>query len=544
MRTAKIVKRVTIFVAFTFFHCFSYCQVWERTYFTNSRADVQQLKETYDNGFVIASMIPIGDRYKIGWIIKADINGNTLWEKKLGNGSRGWAVSGIDKTSDGGLILVGSTDTLHNSIHVNPFILKLDACGNDEWCRIYCPGNEHYDFGQKILSLSDNTYTALFYLWLNEQQLQYPWLYHVDETGSILWEQVYLQSDSLVTPYEIRSLSLTPAKDYIITGTCYTPDSGQVTPFWTRPAIILADSSGEAVWEIPWMNPSQFIGEGFQSIWSRNNVYSAISKYARSPDTTHSAPCLIKTSGQGTPIISKKIVEGEDYGKATTITRISDSSFLIGGGYVNNYYSTPNLCAFKVDTMGNVQKERILSHTDYIPMDAILTHDNKYLITANEQVGNNLVIKLWKLNLNLDYDSIYTRPFTYDSLCPHPITSSTLFFQCDVVAGIQESAINTDRVKMLIYPNPGSEIIKIRMPECIQKQSETEHFKVVTVFHKWTKDMELQVFDIFGKQLSRQTIKPDEKEISMNVSAWNNGVYYFRLVYGNTAVATETFVKR
>ena len=97
---------------------------------------------------------------------------------------------------------------------------------------------------------------------------------------------------------------------------------------------------------------------------------------------------------------------------------------------------------------------------------------------------------------------------------------------------------------MLIYPNPGSEIIKIRMPECIQKQSETEHFKVLTVFHKWTKDLELQVFDIFGKQLSRQTITPGEKEISINVSAWNNGVYYFRLVYGNTAVATEKFVKR
>ncbi|MBN1198242.1 MAG: hypothetical protein JXA23_02740, partial [Bacteroidales bacterium] len=29
-----------------------------------------------------------------------------------------------------------------------------------------------------------------------------------------------------------------------------------------------------------------------------------------------------------------------------------------------------------------------------------------------------------KVNSDLEYDSIYTQPFTYDSLCPHPIIST------------------------------------------------------------------------------------------------------------------------
>ena len=37
--------------------------------------------ENYDKGYII-----LGTKidYKIGWIIKTDINGNMLWNKKLG----------------------------------------------------------------------------------------------------------------------------------------------------------------------------------------------------------------------------------------------------------------------------------------------------------------------------------------------------------------------------------------------------------------------------------------------------------------------------
>lgn len=537
-------KRFITLLSLTLFYQFSYCQVWERTYSHPWNVTVQQIKESYDNGYIIGSVISVGSFYKIGWIIKTDVNGNILWEKEFGTVSEGWGLWGFDNTPDGGIVVVGSTDSLNNSVsRVNPFVLKLDACANPEWCRIFLPGNENPNMGIKILSLTDNTVTALFYLKPNGQSYQSPWLYHLDETGSILWEQGYLQNDPQVTSYYARSLILTPENNYLITGTCYAPDSGQGNIFHPRPLLILADSSGEAMWEIPWMVNTTFTGEGFQSICSDNNIYSAISKYARDPDPTNSAPCMIKTSMQGIPLSYKKTVDPINFGKASTITKISDTVLFLGGTYSEGYSFTPNLSAFKVDTLGNVRKEKILCHSDWLPMDAILTKDNKYLITAKDEENNAYVIKLWKLNANLEFDSIYTRPFTYDSLCPYPITSSTLSFPCDVVTAVQEPAFNTERVKMLVYPNPGSEIITVRMPECIQKPSQTEHFNVITVFHKWTKDLQLQVFDLFGKLVDQKTIKPDEKEISLNVTSWNPGVYFFRLIYGDTMVASEKFVK-
>jgi hypothetical protein len=535
--------RMILLCILLLFPALSFSQTWERT-FTNPRgASVAQIKEQYDHGFIIGSRIPFGSDFRIGWIIKTDINGNKLWEKFFGIGSWAWPIYGLDKTNDGGLIVTGFTDTLSID-HSKPYIIKLDACGNTEWCRIYCPGNENFDWGVKILACKDNSYTAMNYLWLNDQVNQTPWLYHVDETGTILWEQGYLQNDPYFTSFGMESLCINDQNNYMMTGSCYRPDTGNVTIKWIRPLIIMTDSTGEAVWELPWMITNNFIGEGFQTIQSGNTIYSAVSKYARYPDTTtHSAPCFLRTSSSGVPTYYRKLVDPIDYGKASTITMLTDTSLIVGEWYSASITSTPNLLAVKVDTMGIIKKEKVLSHTDIIPVDAILTHDNKYLMTSMEWIGDITAIKLWKLTSDLEYDSIYTRPFVYDSLCPHPITSSTLYFSCDVMEGIQRSAINTDRVKMTIFPNPSSDKITVKIPECIQKPTETEHFTVITVFHKWTKDLELDVYDLYGRAIEHYIVRPDEKEVKIDVSGWSQGVYLFRLSYGNTVVASEKFVK-
>ena len=72
-----------------------------------------------------------GNSFKYGWLIKTDINGNVLWDKKFGNGIYECYILGIDKTFDGGLIISGgiaSIDKMHD-----PMFIKLNACGEVEW---------------------------------------------------------------------------------------------------------------------------------------------------------------------------------------------------------------------------------------------------------------------------------------------------------------------------------------------------------------------------------------------------------------------------
>jgi hypothetical protein len=529
-----------------FFSASTHAQVWERTYQKSLYQNVFELKEAYDNGIIILGATTRGG-LGMGWIIKTDVNGNMLWDKVIGSyGWDHWFVQGIDKTPDGGLIFVGSTDTLNPAFNMaDPFIMKLNACGDPEWCRIYTPGDDMNDHGVKIIAMPDNTYTALFVLYMNGQENRSVWLYHLDNTGNILWEQSYQQNDPHVRADSYQQLFITPDNKYLITGSCYLQEAMYDTIFRDRPTLILADFSGESVWELPWHNTLGYSGEGYQSVYDGINIYSVVSEYDNVPlpDTLFTAPGLIKTKITGIPVSSKKLVNNFAYGEASTITKVSNDSLFIGTHFCSrNAHCT--LSVLNVDTLGNIRKEKRLNYHSGYAEDALFTHDRKYLITTEVDSGIFYPIKLWKLNENLDFDSIYTRPMTYDSLCPHAILSGPIFPQCDIVEGIHKSAINTDRIKMFIYPNPGFETITIQIPECLQKQTETANFKVTTVIYKRTKELRLQVFDLFGKLIKDWKIKPDSQTVTMNVSSWNSGIYYFRLTYGNTEVAIEKFVKQ
>jgi hypothetical protein len=85
-------------------------------------------------------------------------------------------------------------------------------------------------------------------------------------------------------------------------------------------------------------------------------------------------------------------------------------------------------------------------------------------------------------------------------------------------------------------------MILFEMPECIQKDSKTPHFSVSTIFYQWSKTLQLQVVDGMGKQVFYKEIGKTEKEVTLDVSGWQSGMYYFQLVYGDTVVATEKVV--
>jgi hypothetical protein len=80
------------------------------------------------------------------------------------------------------------------------------------------------------------------------------------------------------------------------------------------------------------------------------------------------------------------------------------------------------------------------------------------------------------------------------------------------------------------------------MPQCIQRETSTAHLTVTTVFHQWNKDLQFAVYDNFGRLVLQQAVKPDEKEVVLNVSSWAHGIYLLRLVYLDTVVATEKMV--
>jgi len=280
----------------------SYSQEWIKTFSSSTwNMVVYQVIEDYDKGILIVGSKSLSSVMKIGWIIKTDINGNVLWEKMLGNGNHQWALFGIDKTPDGGIIVTGASDTL-DAEWSDPFVIKLSTCGEVEWCHIFHTDND-LDYSKKIKALPDNTYILLLLYW-DVNPSQSAWLMHLDEYGEIIWDQRYFQNDPLVHPYDVTDLKVTQEGNYLVTGTCYRPVSGQTQPGWLWPMMIMADSTGDAVWEIPWGYTLPFTkqvdGEGFQSVVTEHAIYSCICNY-HGPAPNY-APCLSKTSLTGEPL--------------------------------------------------------------------------------------------------------------------------------------------------------------------------------------------------------------------------------------------------
>ncbi len=233
---------------------------------------------------------------------------------------------------DGGTIAAGVCDTL-DSEWWDPYIIKLTPCGEVEWCHVFHTDNDP-DYGIKIQTLPDQNNIFLVKDW-EVTPSSSVWLMKLDPYGGIIWKQRYFQLDSLGYPYDVTNLKVLPDGKFLVTGTCYHPVFGQTQPDWVWPLLILADSTGETVWEMPWGYTLPFAeqvgGEGFQSVVTGHAVYSSICNY-HGPAPNY-APCLIKTSLDGTPLYYKDLKPNTTFGKASTITKLSDSLFFIGTGY-------------------------------------------------------------------------------------------------------------------------------------------------------------------------------------------------------------------
>ncbi len=124
-----------LIVIFQSFFCFcADAQItFQKTYGGPNWDEFAMSRQTSDGGFIAigntTSFIPVGKIFI--YLIKTDVNGDTLWTRTFSSGTL-CCQYGFDvkQTFDGGYILSGE-------IYPNPFLIKTDASGNPVWCKSY-----------------------------------------------------------------------------------------------------------------------------------------------------------------------------------------------------------------------------------------------------------------------------------------------------------------------------------------------------------------------------------------------------------------------
>jgi hypothetical protein len=117
-----------------------------------------------------------------------------------------------------------------------------------------------------------------------------------------------------------------------------------------------------------------------------------------------------------------------------------------------------------------------------------ITFDGRLVYASNTYQNGQFDCFVTKLNQNLDQDTIYIRPFTYDSLCPYQIVSDTIVQDdCGLIVGIpedEETRRRGEEVKIEVWPNPASSVLS---------------FKVSGLSSG--RDYLLEIYDIFGRKV-------------------------------------------
>ena len=532
-------KLFTILI-FLFCQC-SYSQSWTRLYGDTLNTFCYQVKEPYDKGYLFVGYQASNTSSISGWLMKTDINGYERWHKIYGSPSSSSILFGMDRTSDGGMIMTGQTTMKSN--WWSALVMKINACGETEWCRIYSTPQRQV-YGLDIQSVPGGGSIVMVGNWGYDYSKDL-WLLRLDENGDIVWQQAYA-TDTLFYGGEGRQLFRTADTNFIITGSVYSPDSGQSNPYKSRPLIIKVKPDGTPMFELAWGVSSGFIGSGWSSVADlKHNLYTG-GQLIRTNPPYGKGPCLIKTSKSGTPLFYHDIKDTSSIGGVTTLDWFNDSTMVLGIIYKINGMDTNSIVgAMKIDTICNELKfKQLLPQAEQQFTDAEKTFDNKILMVNNEWLVSNWQVYAFKLNPDLEFDSIYTGNFNYDSLCPHPIVSDTIpLDDCQVVVvGLDDAEKHPEKTKLRIYPNPAGEQVTVEMPQYLVKQNQGSGITATTTYFQWDRTR-LDMLNINGKLMFTQEIPKQQTTVQINTSAWPAGMYLARIVFMNEVVAEAKIVK-
>lgn len=516
-------------------------QAWPKVYFPGSFP--YSVISTYDKGYIIG-----GGYYsqqgvpQAGIFFKTDINGQKLWHKSIGQSSQKTTVFGIHETVDQGMIIAGSTGITDS--WGDPFVMKLNACMETEWCRIFDIGQNRFDLGRDVWQIPGGFILLVYYGgdWLSNEHIH---LFRLNTNGDLVWQQSYGSNDSLMIGAEARELTLTSDFHFILTGDCYYPDSTTSGTTYLHPLIIKVDSSGSMEWELPWGygNSNVFHGMAERTIEdNHHNLFTCGRHIDTGGNPPGDRPTMLKTDLFGQALSFHDPIPGTLQANFFNINWMQDSTIEIDGGW-SILTGTPGpIGVLKLDRNGNILDSIQIMQSEYCFMDALVDQDNKIFLVKPEPTGSFWNSYAWKLNSDLEYDTLYTHPFVYDSLCPHPIPSDTIPLDC-VIVGLDEPLKNPETGRLKIWPNPTREMFHISIPDKLKTSDKSPFFNLTTVYHQWRSAL-VEVRDLNGRLVWSKEVTPGERTLDVNVSAWPAGMYAVRLVYNGRTAAVAVVVVR
>jgi len=506
--------------------------------------------ETYDKGYLIC-----GGFEDFAWLIKTDINGDTLWSKILKCDGFNY-LNAIHQASDGGFLLCGAIQ--YNKADKMPYVLKLNACGEKEWCKsFYTPTPDVLPWAQEIKETSSGDILVLVNCYGDypEESMH---IFKLNADGKVIWKKPYCSS--YVHPEGVnplgKTINMTLDGGYLISGDVYWEDPWNPGgPKGTRSLFVLVDSLGNEKWVLPFGLNDTIYGVGKNVYQINNNKYIGIAvkwidqslkgkanelgSAMKTEKYLSQINMLIEFDSTGDAkqyiIVDNEIINPSlTTGVALDFERI-DSVYVMGGLFGDQYEGHSMEILLDTNIFNELQILNYFQHDNEVePYTMITSYDKKIISNSIFKEPGNRDISTSKLNLNLEYDTAYTGIYTYDSLCESgPPQSGFIFLDdCDIVTGTdipspEEYYSFIATIPINAYPNPTETEITLALQN--------------TDYHT---NMLLECYNIYGQKVHSEKIWKGQQETRIKLQGWAKGLYFAVVTSEGKVAGTGRFVRK
>ncbi|MGL2966571.1 T9SS type A sorting domain-containing protein [Flavobacterium sp. XGLA_31] len=443
------------------------------------------------------------------------------WQKSFG-GTMGDVPMNIKPTSEGGYIVSGFTYSNNDDVITMQgvcdfWLVKIDGNGNLLWQKTF--GGTNYDFGAEAQQTTDGGYIIAGTTYSNDGDVTGShgerdfWVVKTNLTGNLLWQKTFGGSNS----DEAHSIKQTSDGGYIVVGSTYSND-GDVTGFHGNAApdcwIVKLDENGELLWQKALGGSSV---DGARCVQQTTDGGYIVVGTSRSIDGDllgsvdhYMDDWVVKLDSMGNIIWQKK------YGGlftecANSVQQTIDGGYVIAGYSTSNNFSNGNnandFWIIKIDADGMLLWQKNIGGTgEDVAYDIKQTADEGYVVSGStysfngDVTGNHGYTDCWIVKLGPNGNLLWQKAFgssSFDSA--NSIIQTTdegIIFvgsadtsDGDVIGGHgyfdfwivklypdNLNLIDTAQEKIIIYPNPISQILNV-------KTSDEKTIDKITIFN-------------------------------------------------------------